>query len=492
MESLNETGIIITPNLLRVVRVFRIGRLLRFFHKAEGIKRLVFSLAISLTALFNIGAILFLIMFIYALIGMSFFANVKKTGALNDVVNFETFLNSMLLVFRLMTAAGWNDVLDPLMIEPPDCNPSFKGLSNGNCGNYWVAVIYFYSFIIIINLVLINMYVAVILENYNSVIEQEKMGITGDDIDLFYHHWMLYDSKSTQYIYYSDLSEFLHTLGGNLGIRKPNKAACALLNIPLCEGDKIYCLHLLQALVRRVVTGYEDFDSGEVNMVLKRMEERFSAAFPAMTRYRQTNSTLKKNRELAAARVITRAVMRYRKRKREQDLGRESDTAERAEDNLGKGQNGSTSENGKEITCIVNSRVHINNLGDSFPNKRRNTADANERLSRSWLEAARLADGNLKTSGAVNYGFEEDGKGGTQTWKRNTVIPVSLVDYKTLSGSLPSLVRPKLSPRAWSDEKSTKGSQSNGSSLRLPKIQRASSLKNVKVKEQLTIEKGSL
>ena len=117
------------------------------------------------------------------------------------------------------------------------------------------------------------MYVAVILENYNSVIEQEKMGITGDDIDLFYHHWMLYDPKSTQYIYYSDLSEFLHTLGGNLGIRKPNKAACALLNIPLCEGDKIYCLHLLQALVRRVVTGYEDFDSGEVNMVLKRMEE---------------------------------------------------------------------------------------------------------------------------------------------------------------------------------------------------------------------------
>ena len=122
MESLNETGIMITPNLLRVVRVFRIGRLLRFFHKAEGIKRLVFSLAISLTALFNIGAILFLIMFIYALIGMSFFANVKKTGALNDIVNFETFLNSMLLVFRLMTAAGWNDVLDPLMIEPPDCN----------------------------------------------------------------------------------------------------------------------------------------------------------------------------------------------------------------------------------------------------------------------------------------------------------------------------------------------------------------------------------
>ncbi|KAJ7365280.1 hypothetical protein OS493_005380 [Desmophyllum pertusum] len=91
VENLNKTGIIITPNLLRVIRVFRVGRLLRFFEKAKGIQRLLFSLVISLPALFNVGAILFLIVFIYAIIGMSFFAHVKKTGALNEVVNFETF-----------------------------------------------------------------------------------------------------------------------------------------------------------------------------------------------------------------------------------------------------------------------------------------------------------------------------------------------------------------------------------------------------------------
>lgn len=181
MESLNKTGIIITPNLLRVIRVFRVGRLLRFFEKAKGIQRLVFSLVVSLPALFNVGAILLLIVFIYAIIGMSFFAHVKKTGALNEVVNFETFLNSMLLIFRLMTAAGWNDVLEPLMSKPPDCDPNYKGLSNGNCGNGWIAVCYFSSFIVIIFLVLINMYVAVILENYNNVMEQEKIGITGEN-----------------------------------------------------------------------------------------------------------------------------------------------------------------------------------------------------------------------------------------------------------------------------------------------------------------------
>lgn len=321
MESLNKTGIIITPNLLRVIRVFRVGRLLRFFEKAKGIQRLLFSLVISLPALFNVGAILFLIVFIYAIIGMSFFAHVKKTGALNEVVNFETFLNSMLLIFRLMTAAGWNDVLEPLMIQPPDCDPNYKGMSNGNCGNGWIAVCYFSSFIIIIFLVLINMYVAVILENYNNVMEQEKIGITGEDIDLFYQHWMRYDPDSTQYIYYKDLSEFLHTLEGNLRIKQPNKAACALLNIPLYEDDKIYCLHLLQVLVKRVVTGYEEFDSEEFNLIMKRMEERFRAVFPAVTHYRQTKTTMELKREIMAARVITRAVRRYRERKRREALG---------------------------------------------------------------------------------------------------------------------------------------------------------------------------
>lgn len=334
MENLNKTGIIITPNLLRVVRVFRVGRLLRFFEKAKGIQRLMFSLIISLPALLNVGAILFLILFIYAIIGMSFFAHVKKTGALNEVVNFETFLNSMVLIFRLMTAAGWNDVLEPLMIQPPDCDPNYKGLSNGNCGNGWIAVCYFSSFIVIIFLVLINMYVAVILENYNNVMEQEKIGITGEDIDLFYQHWMLYDPDSTQYIYYKDLSEFLHTLEGNLRIKQPNKAACALLNIPLYEDDKIYCLHLLQVLVKRVLTGYEEFDSEEFNLLMKRMEERFRAVFPAVTHYRQTTTTMDKNREIVAARVITRAVRRYRERKRREassalslaDAGSETDT----------------------------------------------------------------------------------------------------------------------------------------------------------------------
>lgn len=73
-----------------------------FIHSqaAKGIRKLLFALVVSLPALFNIGALLALITFIYAIIGMSLFGHVKQQGALDDMVNFTTFGRSMQLLFR--------------------------------------------------------------------------------------------------------------------------------------------------------------------------------------------------------------------------------------------------------------------------------------------------------------------------------------------------------------------------------------------------------
>ena len=76
------------------------------------------------------------------------------------------------LFCRLVTSAGWNDVLEPLLVTPPDCDPDYKGLPNGNCGHPLIAIIYFVSFIIINFMIVINMYIAIILENFNQVWKQ--------------------------------------------------------------------------------------------------------------------------------------------------------------------------------------------------------------------------------------------------------------------------------------------------------------------------------
>ena len=161
----------VSPTLLRVVRVFRIGRILRLVKSAKGIRTLLFSLAVSLPALFNIGLLLFLIMFIYAIFGMSFFMHVRHTHGLDDIFNFETFGQSMILLFQTSTSAGWDGVLAGLMNDqPPDCNATWsEHRPMGDCGSTRLAIMYLVTYLVISFLVVINMYIAVILENFSQV-----------------------------------------------------------------------------------------------------------------------------------------------------------------------------------------------------------------------------------------------------------------------------------------------------------------------------------
>lgn len=93
-----------------------------FRQAAKGIRKLLFALVVSLPALFNIGALLALITFIYAIIGMSLFGHVKQQRALDDLVNFQTFGRSMQLLFRSVSQSP------PPMAMP--ATPSPDGLAS--------------------------------------------------------------------------------------------------------------------------------------------------------------------------------------------------------------------------------------------------------------------------------------------------------------------------------------------------------------------------
>lgn len=101
----------VSPTLLRVVRVAKVGRVLRLVKGAKGIRTLLFALAMSLPALFNICLLLFLVMFIFAIFGMSFFMHVKDKGGLDDVYNFKTFVQSMILLFQVRLVLLHTNVL---------------------------------------------------------------------------------------------------------------------------------------------------------------------------------------------------------------------------------------------------------------------------------------------------------------------------------------------------------------------------------------------
>lgn len=304
-----------SPGLLRVVRVFRLARLLRFFESAKGIRSLLFALVKSLPGLANIGCLLFLFMFIYACIGMSLWGNIKHTGYLDDVVNFETFFSSLLLLFRIATAAGWNTILEPMMVTPPDCDPNMNGQPNGDCGIPWLAVVYFVSYILLIFLVTVNMYIAVILENFNEAQQQDEIGLCEEDMDAYIATWETYDPEATQFIHYRDVTHFLDALDPPLRIPKPNEEEAAALNVPVRQGDMVHCLDLMLALVKRVIGDMDELTEDDKRNMYEKFEDRFQSSFPQRQQAPKLYTILQRyKQETAAAIRLQRAFREWQKR----------------------------------------------------------------------------------------------------------------------------------------------------------------------------------
>uniref|UniRef100_A0A8B9CS34 Sodium channel protein n=1 Tax=Anser brachyrhynchus TaxID=132585 RepID=A0A8B9CS34_9AVES len=290
------------PTLFRVIRLARIGRILRLIRAAKGIRTLLFALMMSLPALFNIGLLLFLVMFIYAIFGVANFAYVKMEDGIDDMFNFQTFANSMLCLFQITTSAGWDGLLSPLLnTGPPFCDPNVRGRV-GECGKPAIGIIYFVSYIIISFLIVVNMYIAVILENFNAATEESTEPLGEDDFDIFYEIWEKFDPEATQFITFSALSDFADALAEPLRVPKPNKIELIAMDLPMVSGDRIHCLDILFAFTKRVLG-----DSGEMDTLKVQMEEKFMSVNPSKKSYEPISTTLRHRQEEASATVIQRA-----------------------------------------------------------------------------------------------------------------------------------------------------------------------------------------
>ncbi|XP_066469578.1 sodium channel protein type 8 subunit alpha isoform X6 [Tiliqua scincoides] len=295
----------VSPTLFRVIRLARIGRILRLIKGAKGIRTLLFALMMSLPALFNIGLLLFLVMFIFSIFGMSNFAYVKHEAGIDDMFNFETFGNSMICLFQITTSAGWDGLLLPILNRPPDCDlekehpgSGFKG----DCGNPSVGIFFFVSYIIISFLIVVNMYIAIILENFSVATEESADPLSEDDFETFYEIWEKFDPDATQFIEYCKLADFADALEHPLRVPKPNTIELIAMDLPMVSGDRIHCLDILFAFTKRVLG-----DSGELDILRQQMEERFVASNPSKVSYEPITTTLRRKQEDVSAVVIQRA-----------------------------------------------------------------------------------------------------------------------------------------------------------------------------------------
>ena len=208
----------------------------------------------------------------------------------------------------MMTSAGWDSVLSGLMNEKNCELPNSDLGITGDCGSQAKGIAFISGYLVVSFLIVINMYIAVILENYSQATEDVEEGLTGEDYDMFYEIWQQYDPKGTQYIQFSKLSDFLNVLEDPLQIPKPNKYKIVSMDMPICKGDLVYCVDVLDALTkdffaRKGSPIEESADLGEVA--------------PATDRpgYEPVSSTLWRQREEYCARLMQLAWRRHRQNK---------------------------------------------------------------------------------------------------------------------------------------------------------------------------------
>jgi hypothetical protein len=117
--------------LVRVVRALPLIRLIRQIDRL----RIVFdTFLFSLPSIGNISLLLFVVYYVYAIVGVFTLGNIKlqSKGGLYEDANFSHFGMALLTLFRLSTMDTWPYLMFDTQVQPPYCSEQ-----GGNCGSYW-------------------------------------------------------------------------------------------------------------------------------------------------------------------------------------------------------------------------------------------------------------------------------------------------------------------------------------------------------------------
>lgn len=95
-----------------------------------------------------------------------------------------------------------------------------------------------------------------------------------------------YDPHATQFIHFSQVSDFLSSLDPPLGIPKPNTVALVSFNLPISSGNKIHCLDILHALVKHVLGHVEETDNfKQLQVQLNQISNRSQLTLMCLTNF---------------------------------------------------------------------------------------------------------------------------------------------------------------------------------------------------------------
>ncbi|XP_049804862.1 sodium leak channel NALCN [Schistocerca nitens] len=195
--------------------------ILRFFTitgKHATLKMLMLTVGVSVCKSFFIIFGMFLLVFFYALAGTILFGTVKYGEGIGRRANFGSPVTGVAMLFRIVTGEDWNKIMHDCMVQPPYCTPA-DNYWETDCGNFTASLIYFCSFYVIITYIVLNLLVAIIMENFSLFYSNEEDALLSyADIRNFQNTWNVVDIHQRGVIPVRRVKFILRLLKGRLEV----------------------------------------------------------------------------------------------------------------------------------------------------------------------------------------------------------------------------------------------------------------------------------
>uniref|UniRef100_A0A6Q2Z697 Voltage-dependent L-type calcium channel subunit alpha n=1 Tax=Esox lucius TaxID=8010 RepID=A0A6Q2Z697_ESOLU len=317
-------------------RLFRVMRLVKLLSKGEGIRTLLWTFVKSLQALPYVALLIAMIFFIYAVIGMQTFGKIAMQDytQINRNNNFQTFPQAVLALFRCATGEAWQEIM-LASLPGKRCDPESDYLPGEEftCGSNF-AIVYFISFFMLCAFLIINLFVAVIMDNFDYLTRDWSI-LGPHHLDEFKRIWSEYDPEAKGRIKHLDVVALLRRIQPPLGFGKlcPHRVACKRLvamNMPLNSDGTVTFNATLFALVRTALKikteGNPDQANEELRIIIKKIWKRMKPKIldEVIPPHQEEDVTVGK---FYATFLIQDYFRKFRKRKEKGDMGEADPTS---------------------------------------------------------------------------------------------------------------------------------------------------------------------
>ena len=190
-----------------VLRAFRLGRVFRLFRGqavegrsgplaavASGVSALFDGLVAATPSIANVGALLFVLLYVYAALAVRLFGGLENAQFVHEDCHFATFPDAAYCLFRVMSGDDWSRVAAETF---GGCH-LIAGFETGEyseetCSVSSVAVsaLFFVTFISGASFVVLNVFVAVVVDTFAEAASSEGLMATASFFDLLKRKMLL-------------------------------------------------------------------------------------------------------------------------------------------------------------------------------------------------------------------------------------------------------------------------------------------------------------